>query len=224
MSKPNRSTGWRSRIKKCAHCTDEFTAIASFKGVFCSYDCKTAAARKRYGLPEKTPTRTKPPKYRVGRYANEANPVAEAVKTGDRKVILQAIRSICDETPSGCWIPKPEYSNIDRCAVPSYQSIWLGDRGAMPLHRLALETYQGFPLGRVQCHHICAVRPCCNPKHLQPATNIENTLEMRERNAYQHRISDLEDALRELDPSHPSLWTKRDSQSQPAQLRLRLAI
>lgn len=227
MSKTNPivASRWQPRNKKCAHCACEFTAISSFRGVFCSYDCKSAAARKRYGLPDKAATAPKPSakrKYRIGPNANVDNPVLKAFKTGGREGILYAIRSICTETPDGCWIPTEEHTNINRSAVPTgYVSIWLGDR-AVPLHRLALETSQGFPLGSVQCHHICAVRPCCNPEHLQPATNLENTLEMRERHAYQHRIADLEDALRELDPSHPLLWTKRQQGTSSTQLRLSL--
>lgn len=219
----SRAPHFKKRAKPCAHCGDEFFAVSSFKGVYCSYNCKSRAAQQRYGLPGRrkveepakptTATRSR----RLSSRMAGANVIAAAVKTGDRDAILAAIRSVCDVTDIGCWIPKPECADYPHQAVPTYQTVWLGDEGGtVGLHRLSLETHQGISLGSVHCHHICAIRPCCNPEHLQPATQINNTLEMRERHAFRHRIADLEGALRDLSPEHPLLWGPEWSESRSA--------
>jgi hypothetical protein len=195
-----------TRTKPCDHCGEVFIVISSFQGVFCSYECKVKSARKRLGLTEKIPTHSARKRLRK-LVAAEDHPVSIAFRTGDRDQLLAAIRSICRETKGGCWIPKPQYTVGDLgSAVPSgYQSVYINGR-AIGLHRLSLETFQGFALGKVQCHHTCAVRACCNPDHLQPATMINNVLEMRERTALRKRIADLEQALQQESPDHPLLW------------------
>lgn len=67
---------------------------------------------------------------------------------------------------------------------------WVSDRAAQPngytkmyawgkvrlTHRVAYEAYVGpIPEGMV-IDHLCRVRACCNPDHLEPVTNRENLL------------------------------------------------
>jgi hypothetical protein len=59
------------------------------------------------------------------------------------------------------------------------------------VHRVVLEAVHEKPLGSQQGHHICAVRSCVNPDHLQPVTHQQNIAEMMHRNAYQNYISEL---------------------------------
>ena len=47
-------------------------------------------------------------------------------------------------------------------------------------------------------HHKCANRACCNPEHLELATNRENVAEMFARKAYEARIAELEEEVAAL--------------------------
>lgn len=222
VAKP-RASSFKTCVKPCAHCGQDFTALSSFKGVYCSYDCKALAARKRYGIDDRAALpKPIPAKKRVRRWKDaEEHPVSVAYGSGDQKAIAAAIRSICIETPKGCWIPMPGYSHDDHsnCVPTGYQSVYLNGR-LRPLHRLSCEVHRGVSLGNVQCHHTCAVRACCNPDHLQPATLINNVLEMRERTAFKKRIADLERALKKLDSDHPLLWPDQWAESSSHPLTL----
>lgn len=138
------------------------------------------------------------------------NPIAQAVATEDRDTILRAVRAICTLSPIGCWIPQPTFGPEGERQVydnGGYRRITLHGKRQVALHRLTLEAATGTSLGTTSVHHTCAVRACCNPEHLQPATLIENNLEMLERNSYRKRIADLERALSELQADHPLLWS-----------------
>lgn len=81
-----------------------------------------------------------------------------------------------------------------------------GKKGGVPAHRVAYERATGEKLKSYEAiHHICAVRNCVEPSHLQKVSTVENGVEMLERNWYLKRISDLEAALLEFDPGHPLL-------------------
>lgn len=143
------------------------------------------------------------------------NPIAIAIATGDRDAILRAIQDICLQSNTGCWIPRSTFGPDNERLVHNhsgYRHIAINGK-TVALHRLALETATGVKLGKTAAHHVCAVRSCCNPDHLQPATRIQNSLEMMERHSYRHRIADLECALRELNPDHPLLWPDSWSES-----------
>jgi hypothetical protein len=50
------------------------------------------------------------------------------------------------------------------------------DNRTMRAHRLAYEAFVGpIPEG-LTLDHLCRVRACCNPKHLEPVTALENLL------------------------------------------------
>lgn len=56
-----------------------------------------------------------------------------------------------------------------------YAKLTVGDRG-IPLHRWAYEYFVGpIPEG-LQLDHLCRVRHCVNPEHLEPVTNQVNGL------------------------------------------------
>jgi len=136
-------------------------------------------------------------------------PLAQAILSGDNASILVALRGISQVTAQGCWIPRLDIRKPNGAKLiynsKGYRQVYVGGR-ALSVHRVSLEAHRDQPLGRVAVHHVCAVRGCCNPDHLQPATAIQNNLEMMNRTAYLDRISDLECALRSLDPDHPLLW------------------
>ena len=73
------------------------------------------------------------------------------------------------EGPGGCWL----WPTVDR--QTGYGRISVGG-SAQSTHRFAYQTFVGpIPEGYV-VDHLCRVRACCNPAHLEPVTNRENTI------------------------------------------------
>ena len=73
--------------------------------------------------------------------------------------------TIIDE--NGCWIWT---NSIHR---NGYGRIWMHGKEYLP-HRVAYEEFIGpIPEG-LDIDHLCRVRICCNPKHLEPATRQVN--------------------------------------------------
>lgn len=182
--------------RECPQCGKQFTS--SWK--FCSFACKEQRTR------EFTAKAAQARRERIA--ALEAGlPLAIAIKDGHGPTILRELRELCTVNSSGCWIPRERYGpNGERQIYNQggYRRVTVAGKG-YSLHRLALEAATGVSLGRMHAHHTCARRACCNPEHLQPATAIQNNLEMLERASYRRRISDLEKALRSLQPDHPLL-------------------
>lgn len=68
---------------------------------------------------------------------------------------------------SGCWL----WTGYIRPA--GYGEFWV--KGKKAAHRWAYERFVGpIPEG-LQLDHLCRVRHCVNPDHLEPVTNWENT-------------------------------------------------
>jgi hypothetical protein len=75
---------------------------------------------------------------------------------------------------AGCWLWQGAVSDT------GYGTIYVGsgrkDRKTKLLHRFCYEQSIGpIPLGR-DLDHLCRVRRCCNPAHLEPVTRQENVL------------------------------------------------
>jgi hypothetical protein len=69
---------------------------------------------------------------------------------------------------SGCWL-WTGYAYSNGYAAMS----WQGKQQL--LHRLAYEHYVGPIPDGLQLDHLCRVRSCVNPDHLEPVTAMENT-------------------------------------------------
>lgn len=69
--------------------------------------------------------------------------------------------------PSGCWLWMAASSQ-------GYGHVRLGSR-VLRAHRLVYTTLRGDPGGKL-LDHLCRVRQCVNPDHLEPVTNRENCL------------------------------------------------
>lgn len=80
---------------------------------------------------------------------------------------LARFRSYIEEGPEGCWLWTGAL-NTDGYGCFRYEEV---ARGA---HRVAYATFVGpIPEG-LELDHLCGVRRCCNPLHLEPVTRTEN--------------------------------------------------
>ena len=163
-------------IRECAECSAGYDYRIRVSE-YCSLECsREGMRRKAHGRRSDL------------RKAHEAN---------DYKGILEAIEKRAKVTKAGCW----EWSYLDASGYPRAS---IGDKSIL-VHRLSLEAKHEAPLGSQAAHHACANTKCVNPEHLQPVTHRDNSAEMLQRRAYLDRIRELEQALAELDASHPLL-------------------
>jgi hypothetical protein len=77
------------------------------------------------------------------------------------------------KTPGGCWL-----WTASLCKGTGYGQFREGGRGSRmrTAHRVAYELLVGPVPAGLQLDHLCRVRRCVNPAHLEPVTNRENQL------------------------------------------------
>lgn len=122
----------------------------------------------------------------------------KAYEDGTLEDVRREVLARCVVDPElGCWLWQWPLNHA------GYGQVVFNRTVKMP-HRLVM----GDPPGMV-VHHVCTVRNCANPDHLQVVTPEENTAEMMLRNFYLRRIADLEAALAEVVPDHPLLVSPR---------------
>ena len=68
---------------------------------------------------------------------------------------------------SGCWIWEKHLNH------KGYGQLWNGKTMGLA-HRMVYEIYKGKILKGLQIDHLCRVRCCVNPDHLEPVTNKLN--------------------------------------------------
>lgn len=73
------------------------------------------------------------------------------------------------EKSDGCWLWTGAKTTT------GYGSVWLDGR-SVKAHRVAYELLVGRIPDGLTIDHLCRVRLCVNPAHLEPVTNRENTL------------------------------------------------
>lgn len=75
-----------------------------------------------------------------------------------------------DKQVGGCWIWTAT------CSTNGYGQFWSEDRVNVPAHRQAYEFEVGtIPSGMV-LDHLCRIKSCVNPDHLEVVTQSENVL------------------------------------------------
>ncbi len=87
---------------------------------------------------------------------------------------LDRFRMKIAKTPDGCWlwIGKTLPNGYGQFAVKQAPGAW----GHVFAHRFAYETFVGpIPSGLI-IDHLCRVRNCVNPAHLEPVTYSQNSL------------------------------------------------
>lgn len=77
------------------------------------------------------------------------------------------LRRILVKSEGGCWLPKSSRSD-------SYYEISYEGRRWL-LHRLTYILTQGQISDGLEIDHLCRVRNCCNPDHLEAVTSAENS-------------------------------------------------
>lgn len=98
-----------------------------------------------------------------GRWRRGFDPAVDPKRSREQQ-FLSSVR--VDD--NGCWIwTRSQVTN-------GYGAFW--DGGAITAHRWAyLHFIAPIPEG-LQIDHLCRVRLCCNPQHLEPVTPAENVL------------------------------------------------
>lgn len=89
-----------------------------------------------------------------------------------RKPLLDRFREGYKVDPSGCWLWQ-KYKNIY-----GYGMLCEGGRNGRMLwaHRVSYEFHCG-PIGAgLEIDHLCRIRACVNPAHLEPVTHRTNIL------------------------------------------------
>src|SRR5215472_7738905 len=76
-------------------------------------------------------------------------------------------RKIMPVTESGCWLW------LGYTDAKGYGRI-CNRYGHTKVHRFMWSLFNGPIPDDFQIDHICRVRCCCNPEHLEPVTNLEN--------------------------------------------------
>lgn len=79
----------------------------------------------------------------------------------------------------GCWEWTAAIGN------DGYGRFFLNGR-TVRSHRLAYELLRGAIPNGLQLDHLCRVRSCCNPDHLEPVSNRENTVRGRAGDTHNH--------------------------------------
>lgn len=80
-----------------------------------------------------------------------------------------------------------------------------GKRSPKQAHRVAYESVYGpIPAG-MQIDHLCRVRSCINPEHLQPVTPKENARRSRLTFQEHFALKDSREAVEQLNASDPEM-------------------
>lgn len=191
-----------SKTYRCGTCDAEVVKRVDARRPvrFCSYQCRDAySVEHEVGAfsPDRAPTYIKLPATHPVRLRMAMTPLRRAFTDGDWAGVLSALEAKAVKVDD-CWL-WPQRQRAGYGYVSIKPRMW-------SVHRLAMSASLGRDLpSHEPVHHKCAEPLCFNPVHLQVVTPQENAAEMLERRAYQRRIKDLEDALREADPEHPAL-------------------
>lgn len=87
---------------------------------------------------------------------------------------MDAVRARVDVTDSGCWMWQQSVNN--RGYAISRVSLGGSAMKTRTVHRLVVELTRGQIADGMQVDHLCVVRRCVNPDHLEVVTPQVNAL------------------------------------------------
>jgi len=160
-------------ILTCPHCDKSFSVprAEAHRRKYCSNACRTAAKHREANCPECgkvfTPTR------REGVYCgNRCAGIARSHGAIDR-----FHQNVPHRPVDGCWLWQGLRNKL------GYGRFY-GDGRYHQAHRFAYEQFVGPIPDGLLLRHTCDNPPCCNPAHLIPGTDRENTRDKMERGRF----------------------------------------
>lgn len=91
-----------------------------------------------------------------------------------RPVVERIEEQVIPEPNSGCWL---WMGSVDR---DGYGRISTSPKSGLPrnvlVHRAMYAHYQGRIPDGLTIDHLCRVRCCCNPDHMEPVSNVTNVM------------------------------------------------
>ena len=115
----------------------------------------------------------------------------KTLESAEERFNRQTVKS---EDPDGCWIFTGNGKGSGKSVATEgvgYGQLY-GEGKKVMAHRWSYEHHVGpIPEG-VQLDHLCRVKNCVNPKHLQPVTQDENLRRMNYSNSLKRRVEILE--------------------------------
>lgn len=83
-----------------------------------------------------------------------------------RPVLERAFKKVVFD-PSGCWLWTGGKSR-------GYGQIGIGNKRGKSAHRVMYESFRGAVPSGLELDHLCRVRACCNPFHLEAVSHAVN--------------------------------------------------
>lgn len=96
----------------------------------------------------------------------------QAVSLGDARLPPRFWAKVAVDNETGCWLWTAGYR---RGGYARFRYAGAGSKNGAA-HRFSYEKLIGPVSGGLQLDHLCRVRHCVNPAHLEPVTPRENTL------------------------------------------------
>lgn len=87
-----------------------------------------------------------------------------------RLTLIERLASRVALDDNGCWIW------IGYVKPNGYATFTIKPKGTQYVHRVMYELFMGSIPEGLQLDHLCRVRECVNPNHLEPVTQRENIL------------------------------------------------
>lgn len=168
---------WRTRRKDAKFCSDECKGLHYI-------ELGPRLCRLPVDHPVRAMMRT-----------DQRSELRKAFESGEWAIVLSELEAKAVKVDD-CWLWPAKVSK-------GYATVRIASR-SYGVHRLAASATAGRLIeSHKPVHHICAETLCYNPAHLQVVEPHENAAEMLERRYYRTRIAELEQALREVAPTHP---------------------
>lgn len=109
---------------------------------------------------------------------NPGHLYAGSARLRDQRIpVIDRLLDRVDVDEDGCWLWQ---GCLNR---QGYGQITLEFGKNALTHRVAWEHFEGAVPSELELDHLCRVRACCNPGHLEPVTHAENVRRAEEANA-----------------------------------------